>query len=170
MWNDSRVQNLLKAGGLDYETVSHFESFSALESAAASRIPGWAVAKSVVVRDESGRYLMAVVPGPCILDLEAFARGSGHSAVTLATEEEVARLFPDCERGAVPPIGQLYGMPTFLDLCLCEVPEIFFTAGSRQELVAMRVADFVLATGPMVGQFCRHAEACPHPKPRHHGH
>jgi Ala-tRNA(Pro) deacylase len=160
MSTDTRVQNLLSVGGLEYERVRHFDAFGAFEAAVASHVPEWEMAKAVVVRAGDARYLMAVVPSTCPLDLDALASGSGHADLALATEEEVALLFPDCEIGAVPPFGQLYDMPTFLDMCLCEAPEIFFTAGSRRELVGMRVADFVLATGPMVGQFCRHAGAC----------
>jgi Ala-tRNA(Pro) deacylase len=159
MHEASRVQDLLKWSGLDHKTVRHFEAWSALEAAAASRIPGREMAKAVVVRDGHGRYLMAVVPATCHLDLEALALCSGHRDVELATEREVDRLFPDCEYGAVPPFGALYDIPTFLDLCLCEAPHMFFTAGSRQELVTMRVADYVLATRAMVGQFCRHLGA-----------
>jgi Ala-tRNA(Pro) deacylase len=159
MTTETRVQNLLNVGGLEYERVAHFDAFGAFEAAVASHIPEWEMAKAVVVRAGDARYLMAVVPSTSLLDLEALASGSGHSDLALATEEEVAWLLPDCEVGAVPPFGQLYDMPTFLDMCLCEAPEIFFTAGSRRELVGMRLTDYVLAAGPMVGQFCRHADA-----------
>jgi Ala-tRNA(Pro) deacylase len=159
MRNDSRVQTLLEQEDLDYEKIRHSEAFTALEMAAASGIPGREVAKAVVVRDGGGRYLMAVLPASCRLDLQALARASGHSALTLATEEEIARLFPDCEPGAVPPFGNLYDLPTFVDVCLCEVPEIFFNAGCRREVVGMRVADYVFAARPMLGQFCLHAAA-----------
>jgi Ala-tRNA(Pro) deacylase len=156
MATETRVQNLLSVGGLEYGKVRHFDAFGAFEAAVASHLPEWEMAKAVVVRTGDARYLMAIVPSTCLLDLEALASGSGHSDLALATEEEVARLFPDCEVGAVPPFGQLYGMPMFLDLCLCEAPEIFFTAGSRREVVGMRLIDYILTTGPMVGQFCRH--------------
>jgi Ala-tRNA(Pro) deacylase len=159
MHDPSRVQDLLEWGGFDHKTVRHFEAWSALEAAAASHIPGRETAKAVVVRDGNGRYMMAVVPATCHLDLAALALGSGHPDLELASEREVERLFPDCDPGAVPPFGALYDIPTFLDLCLCEAPQMFFTAGSRQELVTMRVADYVLATRAMVGQFCRHAGA-----------
>ena len=87
------------------------------------------------------------------MGLAPTARGQGPDA----TEKEIERLFPDCEKGAVPPFGALYDIPTFLDLCLCEGPEIYFTAGSRRELQGMRMADFVFAARPMLGQFCRHS-------------
>ncbi len=158
MRNDTRAQTLLEVEGLHHATVRHFEAFSALEAAVASRIPGEEVAKAVVVREGGGRYLMAIVPATCQLDLDALAWASGHETVALATEKEVTLLFPDCESGAVPPFGALYDIPTFLDLCLCEGPKIYFTAGSRRELVGMRMADFVFAARPMLGQFCRHIQ------------
>ncbi len=159
MWSSTRVQTLLDVEDLDYEKMKHADAFTALGTAAASRIPGREMAKAVVLRDEGGRYLMAVVPATCRLDLEALTWASGHFAIALATKEEIARLLPDCDPGAVPPFGILYDMPTFFDLCLCDVPEIYFTAGSRRELIGMRVADYVFAARPMLGQFCLHAGA-----------
>lgn len=158
MRNDNRVQTLLEHEDLDYETMKHLATFTALDTAAASRVPGREMAKAVVLRDARGYYLMAVVPASCRLDLEALAWASGHSAVTLATEAEIAQLFPDCQAGAIPPFGNLYGIPTFVDTCLCEVPEIFLNAGSRREVVGMRVADYVYAARPVMGQFCLHPE------------
>jgi Ala-tRNA(Pro) deacylase len=157
MWNDNRVRALLEEEDVDHESMTHRDAFTARDVAAASHLPEREVAKAVVVRDGGGRYLMAVVPATCRLDLEALACASGHSNLTLASEEEVLRLFPDCERGAVPPFGNLYDIPTFVDACLSEVPEIFFAAGSRREVVGMRFADYERAARPMVGQFCLHA-------------
>lgn len=156
MWNDNRVRSLLEEEDLDYESMAHRDAFTARDVAAASHVPEREVAKAVVVRDGGGRYLMAVVPATCRLDLEALARASGHCDLALATEGEVLRLFPDCERGAIPPFGNLYDIPTFVDSCLCEVPEVFFAAGSRREAVGMRFADYERAARPMVGQFCFH--------------
>lgn len=156
MWNDNRVRTLLEEEKLDYERMTHRDAFTARDVAAASHVPERQVAKAAVVRDGGGRYLMAVVPATCRLDLEALARASGHGDLTIATEEEVLRLFPDCERGAIPPFGNLYDIPTFVDSCLSEVPEVFFAA-DRREVVGMRFADYQRAARPMVGQFCFHA-------------
>jgi Ala-tRNA(Pro) deacylase len=159
MPNDNRVRTLLEEEDLDYESIAHRDTYTARDEAAASHVPAREVAKAVVVRDGGGRYLMAVVPATCRLDLAALACASGHSDLVLASEEEVLRLFPDCERGPVPPFGNLYDIPTFVDACLSDMPEIFFTAGSRREVVGMRFADYERAARPMVGQFCLHGAA-----------
>ena len=159
MSTDNRVMTLLEEEQLDYDTMRHAEACTAREVATASRVPAREVAKAVVVRDSGGRYLMAVVPASCRLDLEALSRASGRRALTLATENEVMRLFPDCEPGALPPFGNLYDVPTFVDACLFEAPDVFFASGSRREVVGMRVPDYVWAARPMLGQFCLHAAA-----------
>ncbi len=153
MWHRNRVKTLLDEEELGYETTNHAEAFTARGVAAASHLRSREVAKAVLVRDAGGRYLMAVVPASCRLDLEALARASCHRGLTLATEEEVARLFPDCEAGALPPFGNLYDIPTFLDACVCDVPEVHFSAGSRREVVGMPISDYLWAARPMLGRF-----------------
>jgi Ala-tRNA(Pro) deacylase len=158
MSTDNRVMTLLDEEQLDYDTMRHAEACTARGVATASRVPAREVAKAVLVRAGGGRYLMAVVPASCRLDLEALARASCHRGLTLATEEEVARLFPDCEPGALPPFGNLYDIPTFLDACVCDVPEVYFSAGSRREVVGMPISDYLWAARPMLGRFCLHGE------------
>lgn len=150
----NRVQTLLDEEELAYDIAAHAEAWTARGVAAASHVPAREVAKAVVVRDGGGRYLMAVVPASCRLDLDALARASCRRGLTLATEDEVSRLFPDCEAGAVPPFGNLYDIPTFLDACVCDVPEVFFSAGSRRKALAMRLHDYLWAARPMLGSFC----------------
>lgn len=159
MWHRNRVKTLLDEEELEYEAAKHAEAFTARGVAAASRLSSREVAKAVLVRDGGGRFLMAVVPASCRLDLEALARASCHRGLTLATEEEIAGLFPDCEPGALPPFGNLYDIPTFLDACVCDVPEIHFSAGSRREVVGMPISDYLWAARPMLGQFCLHGGA-----------
>jgi len=156
MWGHNRVKTLLDEEELDYETAKHAEAFTARQVAAASDVPAREMAKAVLVRDGGGRYLMAVVPASCRLDLKALARASGHRDLVVATEDEVDRMFPDCEPGAVPPFGNLYDVPTFVDACLCDVPEVFFSAGDRREVVGLAIKDYLWAARPMLGQFCLH--------------
>lgn len=154
----NRVKALLDEEELDYDIAKHAEAFTARAVASASHLPSRKVAKAVLVRDTGGRYLMAVVPASCRLDLEALARASCHRGLTLATEAEVTMLFPDCEPGALPPFGNLYDIPTFLDACLCDAPEVYFSAGSRREVVGMPLSDYLWAARPMLGRFCLHSE------------
>ena len=76
--------------------------------------------------------------------------------LALATEEDLARLFPDCEVGAMPPFGGLYGLPVYVDSCFRQVPEFVFQGGNHHEVVAMSFADYLRLAEPLVGQFCFH--------------
>ena len=158
MWSN-RVKTLLDDESLDYETARHAETFTTRGIAAASDLMAREVAKAVLVRDEGGRYLMAVIPASFCLDLAALARASGHRGLTLATPDEVDRLFPDCQHGAVPPFGNLYDIPTYVDASVCDVGEVFFSAGDRREVVGLSVQDYLWAARPMLGQFCLHPGA-----------
>ena len=81
--------------------------------------------------EDGDRYLMAVVPATHSVDLGALYRGFGRE-IGLATEEEVAKLFADCEPGAVPPFGQVYGIETILDEAFVEAEDVY----SRAEITA----------------------------------
>jgi Ala-tRNA(Pro) deacylase len=155
----NRVDRVLETDGLHGQILTHGDTWTAGGIAEAIHVPTFEVAKAVVVRDADGRYLMAVVPASCRLDLVALSKASGHRGLTLASEAEVADLFPDCELGAPPPLGTLYNIPTFLDGCLCDVERVYLSSGRRQETVALSVADYFEVARPSVGSFCLHREA-----------
>jgi Ala-tRNA(Pro) deacylase len=89
-----------------------------------------------------GRLAMAVVPASSRVDLIKLRRYLGANRIELATETEFQDRFPDCETGAMPPFGNLYGMDVFIDETLALDREIIFNAGSHRELVRMSYADF----------------------------
>ena len=96
--------------------------------------------KSVILEDEHG-FLMAVVPADCKVRVHDLDRQL-HRHLRLATEEELARLFDDCERGAVPPLGVAYGMETVVDDRVESAAEVYFEGGDHQALIRMRGAQF----------------------------
>src|SRR5581483_1866835 len=98
-------------------------------------VPGDRLAKSVVLQDDSG-YVMAVLPSTHHVRLGKLSRELNRN-LRLATEDELAALFADCERGAVPAVGLAYGMTTIVDDSLEEQPEIYFEAGDHEQLVHM---------------------------------
>jgi Ala-tRNA(Pro) deacylase len=151
-----RLRHHLAAEFAKYRLVTHRKEFGAQRVAAAAHVPGRDVAKVVVLRDGGGEYLMAVIPSQSHLDLSAVAWATGRKGLRLATEAEFAPLFPDCEVGAMPPFGELYGMPTYLDGCFRDDPEIFFPAGTHRELVKMAAADYEAVARPVVGRWCLH--------------
>ena len=152
---NTRTRQLLDERHVPYEVIRHQRTFTAHGTAAASHIPGRQFAKVVVVQSKPGRPLMAVLPANCHLDLEAFADVAGEGPVALLPETELAKLFPDCEVGAMPALGNAYGIPVFVSRCLARSPEIFFNAGSHRETVGLLYDDLVHLVHPVVADICR---------------
>ncbi len=146
----ARLKATLDARGIPYEVISHAIDGSAPETAAHTHTPGRQFAKAVVVRTPSG-YAMVVVPAHHRVDLEKVGEATGQpKAARLATEEEIARLCPDCERGAVPPFGELYGLPVVVSQELSLEPRITFNAGSHAEAIRMSYLDWATLVRPRV--------------------
>jgi len=132
-----------------YTTVPHPRTFTAQQIAASVDVPGREMAKTVMVKID-GMLAMAVVPAPYQVDLHLLRKYTGAESVELAREDEFAEVFPDCEMGAMPPFGNLYGMEVFVDRHLTEDDDIFFNAGSLTELVKMSYGDFARIVKPIV--------------------
>ena len=154
---NERLSELIRQRGGMVEILPHREVFTAQEVAHTSRVSGRNLAKAIVVRDVTGGYLMAVVPAHEHVDLDELRRLTGRKGLDLASEEELRRLFPDCELGAMPPIGHLYGIPTYVDPCLAE-RDICFQAGNHHEIVRMRYRDFARLASPFESDACLHRE------------
>ena len=151
-----RLRRFLDAEGVAYATMPHTEAFTAQQLAVAARVGARQVAKVVAVREEGGAHLMVVLPASCRLDLAALRRAAGRRRLSLVRESDMGRLFPDCETGAMPPVGNLYGLPVFIDACFQRDADIVFPAGSHHEVVRMPYADYVRLVRPVVGEFCLH--------------
>jgi Ala-tRNA(Pro) deacylase len=151
-----RVHDLLEREHVPYRTHAHPQATTAQRVAQVSHVPGRDVAKVVVVRSPQGKYSMAVLPATCRLDVEALRGLTGGARLTLAPEDEVQQLFPDCEIGAMPPMGKLYDMPVYVDACFRRDEPVFFEAGNHHELVELSFEAFERLAGPVVGEFCTH--------------
>jgi Ala-tRNA(Pro) deacylase len=130
-----RVREYLISHGVDYEIEQHPRAFTAQEVAAAEHVSGRKFAKPVIVNAD-GRLIMIVLPANRLLDLEKVKAMLGADDVRLAREEEFAPIFDDCERGAEPPFGNLYGLPTIVDVDLT-TEEVVFNAGSHTETMKL---------------------------------
>lgn len=148
----SSIQEFLHEAQVPYSVVPHRRAYTAQEEAAAVHVPGRDWAK-VVVCIIDGEPTQAVVPAPFVVNLESLAELARGRKVRLATENELQRLFPDCELGAMPPFGPLFGQQVFVDIALAAEPEIVFNAGTHGEAIRMRWADFAKAVRPIVGPF-----------------
>ena len=102
----TKLKEFLDTNRVRYEVRSHRRAFTAQEVAAAEHVPGREMAKVVIVR-KGDEHLMAVLPAPYHVDLEPLGKTVGRTDLRLATEVEFARLFPDCDLGAMPPLGNL---------------------------------------------------------------
>jgi Ala-tRNA(Pro) deacylase len=149
-----KLRQLLEGAGVDYETIPHSTAFTAQEAAAAAHIPGREVAKVVMVKLD-GAMAMVVLEAPDHVNLERLGEVAGAGAVELATESEFRNLFPNCEPGAMPPFGNLWDMPVFVDTRLREAEQIAFAAGSHRELVRMAYGDFERLVNPAVAELSR---------------
>jgi Ala-tRNA(Pro) deacylase len=152
------LKEFLDANGAAYEVRSHRPVFTAQEVAAAEHLPGRAMAKVVVVCDGGG-YLMAVVPATHQVALGLLAQAIGTTGLRLATEAEFASLFPGCEAGAMPPFGNLFSLPVWVDAELAEDDEIAFNAGSHEQTVHMHYGDFARLVAPRIARFAVRHEA-----------
>lgn len=138
----STVLDLMAQYGIRYDVITHPHSSCSSETAELAHIPGRCLAKSVVLEDDNG-YLMAVLPATSHVSLGRLGKEL-HRPVHLASEPEVARLFSDCEPGAIPPLGAAYGLRTVMDDSLAAEPEIYFEAGDHQCLIQMGRDDFLM--------------------------
>jgi Ala-tRNA(Pro) deacylase len=151
-----RVQRYLDRNDMPFKVIPHREAFTAQEVAESTHVAGRQLAKVVVIREGAAIFFMAVLPASCHVDFGVLRRVTGRQELTLATEEEARKLFPDCEMGAMPPFGSLYGIPMYLDRCFWEREEIFFQAGNHHEVVQMRFHDYLPLARPLAGEFCLH--------------
>jgi Ala-tRNA(Pro) deacylase len=145
----TKLRQFLDANDAPYEILSHRPAYTAQEVAAAQHVPGRDLAKVVIVK-VGERFVMAVVPAPARVDVHKVAPGE---RAAIATEEEFVRLFPQCEPGAMPPFGNLFGLPVYVDRSLTREERIVFQAGSHTETVRMRYTDFARLVQPAVGDF-----------------
>jgi Ala-tRNA(Pro) deacylase len=151
-----KLKKFLNENEIRFVCVSHSPAFTAQEIAASAHIPGKEVAKTVMVEID-GDMAMAVLPASYQVDLDALAKLSGARSVELASEQQFETLFPECEAGAMPPFGNLYGLPVYAAETLAEDEEIAFNAGSHTELVRLAYKDFARLVDPRVGRFEVHA-------------
>ncbi len=145
-----RLRQYLEEHHVRYVCIKHPPAFTAQEIAASAHLGGKELAKTVVVKLD-GSFAMAVLPAPDKVSANRLRELSGAKEVELATEKEFTELFPCCEVGAMPPFGNLWGIPVFVDERLLEDVEIAFNGGSHTELIRLSYADYASLVQPRVG-------------------
>ncbi|MDH5589177.1 MAG: YbaK/EbsC family protein [Gemmatimonadota bacterium] len=146
----NRLTEYLEANDVRFVTIKHSPAFTAQEIAARAHVPGKELAKTVMVKVD-GRMAMVVLPAPDHVSQRRLKEFCGAEEVELASEDEFADIFPQCEVGAMPPFGNLWDVDVFVDQRLREDEEITFNAGTHTELVRLAYADFERLVKPTVG-------------------
>jgi Ala-tRNA(Pro) deacylase len=147
-----KLKQFLDAERVKYACISHSPAYTASEIAQSVHIPGRELAKVVMVTLD-GRMAMAVLPANRKVNLSLLREAANADQATLATEDQFRRLFPDCETGAMPPFGNLYGMEVYGSASLTEDDHIAFNAGSHTEVMRLAYADFARLVKPKVAVF-----------------
>lgn len=146
------VTDALKRQRMPYLVMRHPPAYSAQAMAAVSHTPGRCAVK-VVICIADGQALQAVVPAHCQVDLERLRIIACVDTLRIATEHEMAGLYPDFEVGAAPPFGTLYGHRVFVEQCFVGEPEMVFRAGTHTDAICMHYFDFAEMINPVVGSF-----------------
>lgn len=146
------LSDVLKRERMPYLVFRHPPAYTAQETAAVSHVRGRSAVKVVICMADA-QPVQALVPAHYLVDLERLRLLAGADALRLASEAEIAALYPDFEVGAVPPFGTLYGHRVFVEQCFVGEPEMVFNAGTHTESLCMHYADLAELVKPTVGAF-----------------
>lgn len=137
-----KLADYLAAHPVPFDLVAHSHTMSSLQSARSMDLTPGCLVKAVVLEDENDQFLMAVLPASRRVNLGELRRCCGRM-LRLADKAELRERFGDCEVGAVPPIGNAYGMETIWDDSLMSRPDVYFEAGDHETSVHLKTRDFV---------------------------
>lgn len=146
-----KLREFLDSHNVRYFVVSHSPAYTAQEIAAAAHVPGKELAKTVIVTLD-GKMAMVVLPASRQLDFGLLRALTGAGEVELAGEREFAGLFPECEIGAMPPFGNLYGMEVYVSEELEDDDDIAFNAGAHTELLRLSYESYKRVVHPKVAR------------------
>ncbi len=150
-----RLKDFLDENHIKYVTMIHSKAYTAQEIAAILHVPGKSFAKTVILKAD-GKFVMAVLPATHRINLDLFKQVAHAHEVEMATEEEFEKLFPGCEIGAMPAIGRIYELPTYVDSSLTRNEDICFNATTHSEVIKMKYPDYERLTEPIIGTFAEH--------------
>jgi Ala-tRNA(Pro) deacylase len=147
-----KLKEFLDKEKIKYVSIIHSTAYTAQEVAASTHITGKELAKTIIVKLD-GEMAMAVLPANRKIVLQDLREVTGSGQVKFASEEEFKAKFPECETGAMPPFGNLYGMEVYAAASLSENDEIAFNAGSHTEVIKLAYKDFERLAKPKVLSF-----------------
>jgi Ala-tRNA(Pro) deacylase len=147
-----KLKEFLDKEKIKYVSIMHSTAYTAQEVAASTHITGKELAKTVIV-ELDGKMAMAVLPANRKIVLQDLREVTGCDEVKFASEDEFRAKFPECETGAMPPFGNLYGMDVYLAEVLASNEEIAFNAGTHTEVIKMKLEEFERLVHPKVVSF-----------------
>ena len=136
------LKQYLSDHDITYDVVPHAPTMTSLQTAEIAHVPGDCLAKAVLLADGKRGYLLAVLPATHMLDVSRLADFVGRD-LNMATEDDMADLFTDCAIGAVPALGEAYGLRVIWDDILEGMTDIYFEGGDHASLIHMSRDDFV---------------------------
>ena len=161
-----KLKEYLDSRNIKYTSISHSQAFTAQEVAMIAHIPGKELAKTVMVKVD-GKMMMVVLPASDMVDLKLLRKSLGASTVALASEDEFNDLFPECERGAIPPFGNLFDLEVVVADDLAEDEKIAFNAGSHRELLKVAYGDYEQLVHPRVARISTRKRFAPEESPEY---
>lgn len=147
-----KLMEILDNNKVKYIKISHSTAYTAQEAAAQSHVSGKEFAKAVLFK-QNGKLIMAVLPASYHVNMDKLKIETGSMELRLAYEQEFIDKFPDCEPGAMPPFGNLYGLSIYADKSLSENDDIAFNACNHKEIIRMSYKDWEKLVQPKIMQF-----------------
>lgn len=147
-----RILDYLDSQNVPFETLHHSQAFTAQEVAHSLHVSGKRCVKVVVARGDN-KPVLAVMPASYRLNFQELKSALRANRLEMLIERELVGLFPDCDLGAVPPFGNLYGIDVWVDRAVASAEEILFCAGTHEDCIRMRYSDFAKLTKPFLGHF-----------------
>ena len=144
-----KFKDYLDKNGVQYITIKHPIAYTAQKTAASLHVSGDMIAKTVMINVD-GEMIMCVCPASYKIDLSKLKVALDASEAELVSEREFSDKFPDCEPGAMPPFGNIYGIPVYVAQSLTKDEEIIFNAGSHNEVIQMNYSDYENLVNPSV--------------------
>lgn len=147
-----RIRDYLDSHDVAFEPLHHSQAFSGQEVAHSLHVSGRRLAKTLVLNGD-GKLLMAVIPASHRLNLQELRAAVEVGRLEMLPESELTRLFPDCDLGAIPPFGRLYGLEVWVDRAISDGEEVVFCAGTHEDCLRMKYGDFAKLAMPRLGRF-----------------
>jgi Ala-tRNA(Pro) deacylase len=146
-----KLKEVLDQANISYEVYHHALAYTAQEVVTAQHLSGKEMAKVVMLKVD-GDLVMGVIAASHKINLNTVKGSLGAKEARLASEDEFTSRFPECEIGAMPPFGNLFGLPVFVDPALEKDEYIYFNAGNHVQTVRLKYQDFARLVKPQTAR------------------